>query len=92
MAKPKSTIPTETLSVTLPTALLDRVRLRLIDPATGVVRYGLMKRTVVEALTEWEVKRSALSEADPKYRKRPRDLAGLRAKAQDAVKELNRGR
>lgn len=45
--------PHERLNVDLPTALLDRVRLRLLDPRTGVARYGAMRTTVIEALNLW---------------------------------------
>ena len=45
--------PHERLNVDLPVALLDRVRLRLLDPRTGVCRYGTMRTTVIEALNLW---------------------------------------
>jgi hypothetical protein len=43
----------ERLNVDLPVALLDRVRLHLLDPKTGVARYGAMRTTVIEALSLW---------------------------------------
>jgi hypothetical protein len=45
--------PHERLNVELPTPLLDRVRLRLLDPRTGVAAYGAMRVTVIEALNLW---------------------------------------
>lgn len=43
----------ERLNVDLPVALLDRVRLRLLDPRTGIARYGAMRTTVIAALNLW---------------------------------------
>ncbi len=43
----------ERLNVDLPVALLDRVRLRILDTRTGVARYGSMRATVIEALNLW---------------------------------------
>jgi hypothetical protein len=51
--KPKRSIPHETLSVEVPTALLDQIRLRLIDPRTGIARYGAMRRVVMQSLSLW---------------------------------------
>jgi hypothetical protein len=43
----------EQLSVSIPTPLLDRVRIELLDPRTGKARYGSMRSAVTEALTLW---------------------------------------
>jgi hypothetical protein len=43
----------ESLQVWLPTSLLDRIRIRLLDPRTGKVRYSAMRRVVTEALELW---------------------------------------
>lgn len=43
----------ETLSVQIPTAILDRVRIELLNPRTGTVQYGAMRRVVTEALQLW---------------------------------------
>ena len=51
--KPHRSEPHEMLSVELPTALLDRVRLRLLDPHTGIAKYGAMRRCVMSALNLW---------------------------------------
>ena len=53
MRHSRRNIPHEVLTVHLPTALLDRVRLLHLDPDTGIVRYGMMKQVVTEALTLW---------------------------------------
>lgn len=44
---------TERLCVDLPIRLLDRVRVRLLDPRTGQVAYGAMVKCIRQALQLW---------------------------------------
>ena len=53
MSKLRSTIEQEVLSVKIPTYLLDRVRIALLNPSTGIVRYGAMRKAVIGALVLW---------------------------------------
>jgi hypothetical protein len=53
VAKTRSTITQETLSVELPTVLLDTVRALLLNPRTGRVRYGAMRKTIMSGLCLW---------------------------------------
>lgn len=51
------TEPAKGIHIRLPADLVRKVKLLLLDPVTGRVRYGMMNATITELLTTWVERR-----------------------------------
>ena len=53
MSKPKPNDPLAQVNTKIPSSLVRKVRILLLDPTTGKVKYGTMSALVTSLLTGW---------------------------------------
>jgi len=66
MARPKRKEAVAQLNVYIPSELLEKIRILMVDPATGRVAHGSLSHLVTKLLRDWlnEQKRTASDAGD----------------------------